>query len=345
MFHSYGQLCLILQRNTCSLERTQTLLLTGESGSGKSTNLSYLLDFLATKQECQHQHSLHQSCRSRRNSGRSSSGIPISTGPVGSYYQSTGSLHRYHQYSSGCGGGSGRTSSLSLTVPAVGGAPTVGSSSALAYSSLPNLALCLLQGNFLLNTFGNSKTSKNWDASRFGKLVQLQIDFLGNVCGGRIVTYQLEKWRILGPIGGGDCERNFHIFYILLAGADSSTLKSLRLNRNLENYAMLNVKNHSSFLNASQTSTPSAPFCPHDHYYHNKWTGGSKGLSCTSAYEGCFQLVKTTLSLVLPSTSKINSDHVFRMLAAILKLNNLTFAPVANIDGTEGCDVTSEQGN
>lgn len=345
-------MCLILQRNTSSLERTQTLLLTGESGSGKSTNLSYLLDFLATKQAEPSPLPQRETPRSRRNSGRSTSGAGSVSTRGGSYYLSTGSLHRhqhYHhqQHSTSCphynAGGSGRASSLSLTAPS--GESVRQTSAPASSSSTPNMALTILRGNFLLNAFGNCKTSKNGDASRFGKLVQLQVDFLGNVCGGRLLSYQLEKWRVQGPITGETCyERNFHIFYILLAGADSSTLKSLRLTRNLETYAMLNVKNHSSFLSASQT-TPSTPFCPHDHYYEVK---GSKGQSC---YEGCFQLIKTTLSSILSSgssasqtSSSITPDHVFRMLAAILKLNNLIFAPVANIDGTEGCDVTNEQG-
>ncbi|CAL8068334.1 unnamed protein product [Orchesella dallaii] len=322
--HIYGQLCLILQRNTSSLERTQTLLLTGESGSGKSTNLSYLLDFLVTKQEP----------RSRRpSSSRGYSNL------------STGSLHRQQACPySGTGSCSGRASSLSLSASATA-TPTptpLPLHHTAHHQNLPpqNMALSILQGNFLLNAFGNCKTSKNCDASRFGKLVQLQIDFLGNVCGGRILSYQLEKWRVQGPtVSGGSggeplFERNFHIFYILLVGADSSTLKSLKLTRNAETYAMLNVKNHSSFLNASQCH-PSTPFCPHDHYYHLR--GFKHG------YEGCFQLVKTTLTSVLAGSTSVTSDNVFRILAAILKLNNLVFAPVANIDGTEGCDVTNEQ--
>lgn len=301
---------------------------------------------------------------------------------------STGSLHRHHHqvHISTCphyqppqqqqqyyyqfppSGGSGRASSLSLTAPSQSQSATAGGGAGTTSTGIPNMALTLLQGNFLLNAFGNCKTSKNSDASRFGKLVQLQIDFLGNVCGGRILTYQLEKWRVQGPIqnSGGPSpsstdpllsttagvptssnppphyERNFHIFYILLAGADSSTLKALRLTRNLETYTMLNVRNHSSFLSTSQTN-PSTPFCPHDHYYQKK--GSRQGSSC---YEGCFQLIKNTLASVLSSSSSssssISADHVFRILAAILKLNNLVFAPVANIDGTEGCDVTNEQG-
>ncbi len=76
--------------------------------------------------------------------------------------------------------------------------------------------------NPLLEAFGNAKTVRNDNSSRFGKFTRLQIavdDSNSAVCrmiGSRSSTYLLEKSRVVFHEPG---ERSFHIFYQLLAGA------------------------------------------------------------------------------------------------------------------------------
>ncbi|XP_068177736.1 myosin-10 isoform X1 [Antennarius striatus] len=93
----------------------------------------------------------------------------------------------------------------------------------------------LLQANPILESFGNAKTVKNDNSSRFGKFIRINFDVTGYIVGANIETYLLEKSR---AIRQAKDERTFHVFYQLLAGAGEH-LKSDLLLEGFNNYRFL----------------------------------------------------------------------------------------------------------
>ena len=80
----------------------------------------------------------------------------------------------------------------------------------------------VLQSNPILEAFGNAKTVRNDNSSRFGKFVELHFNRSGNLIGGFLRTYLLEKVRIVGQQVG---ERNYHIFYQIAKGGKDEESK------------------------------------------------------------------------------------------------------------------------
>jgi Myosin head (motor domain) len=89
------------------------------------------------------------------------------------------------------------------------------------------LSVCLqvLESNPLLEAFGNAKTSRNDNSSRFGKFVEIYFDVSGRVSGAFISTYLLERSRVVSVASP---ERSYHIFYQLCAGASPDQRQRLR---------------------------------------------------------------------------------------------------------------------
>lgn len=80
---------------------------------------------------------------------------------------------------------------------------------------------------FVLESFGSARTLFNTNASRYGKYTELQFTERGRLCGVKTIDYYLERNRVSAVPSG---ERNFHIFYYLMAGASAEERQHMHLN-------------------------------------------------------------------------------------------------------------------
>ncbi|KAF9792463.1 P-loop containing nucleoside triphosphate hydrolase protein [Thelephora terrestris] len=161
----------------------------------------------------------------------------------------------------------------------------------------------ILATNPVLESFGNAKTTRNDNSSRFGKYIQILFDGKQEICGARIRTYLLERSRVVfQPL----TERNYHIFYQLCAGAPLKERKDLNLDTDITKFHYLKQ--------GGPTSTP------------------INGVD--DAEE--FRQTQHALSTIGISVEK--QWAVFKLLSALLHLGNIKITAMRNdaaIDDTD----------
>nr|XP_018907050.1 PREDICTED: unconventional myosin-Ia isoform X2 [Bemisia tabaci] len=167
----------------------------------------------------------------------------------------------------------------------------------------------LTSSSLILEGFGNAKTMLNDNASRFGEYLEVEFNHCGEPVGGTITNYLLEKSRVTQHAQG---ERNFHIFYQLLTGADIQLLKLLKIQRNVESYSLL------------RCSKNCFTECHLEHIND----------------KSDFLTTKRAMENLGLSSEEIVS--ILRIVASVLKLGNLVFIPSNSIDGTETCTISND---
>lgn len=99
---------------------------------------------------------------------------------------------------------------------------------------LSNLSEQILRANPILEAFGNAQTVRNNNSSRFGKFIRIEFSRAGHIAGAYIDWYLLEKSRVVRLNSN---ERNYHVFYQLLRGADSQMKQAFFLdNKDTEDF-------------------------------------------------------------------------------------------------------------
>ncbi|KAF2637856.1 myosin-2 [Massarina eburnea CBS 473.64] len=146
-------------------EKNQTIVVSGESGAGKTVSAKYIMRYFATRE-------------SPDNPGRRR----------------------------------GKTDSMSETEEQI------------------------LATNPIMEAFGNAKTTRNDNSSRFGKYIEIMFNKQTDIIGAKIRTYLLERSRLVfQPLK----ERNYHVFYQLIKGATDAERSEFAL-KGVEDYTYLN---------------------------------------------------------------------------------------------------------
>ena len=125
--------------------------------------------------------------------------------------------------------------------------PDKGDSGGRRESIGSDLATAILQANPVLEAFGNAKTSRNNNSSRFGKFVKLAMSEKGAVLGAVTVQYLLEKSRVPFQSKG---ERNYHVFYQVVCGYPKPA--DLSLQKGCEGFHYLKQSGTTSIPGASR---------------------------------------------------------------------------------------------
>ncbi|XP_065090269.1 myosin heavy chain, muscle isoform X30 [Ochlerotatus camptorhynchus] len=112
---------------------------------------------------------------------------------------------------------------------------TIGASSKKEESTEKKASLedQVVQTNPVLEAYGNAKTVRNDNSSRFGKFIRIHFTGSGKLAGADIETYLLEKARVISQ---QTLERSYHIFYQMMSGSVKGLKEKCLLSNNIHDY-------------------------------------------------------------------------------------------------------------
>ncbi|KTG31932.1 hypothetical protein cypCar_00021124 [Cyprinus carpio] len=163
----------------------------------------------------------------------------------------------------------------------------------------------IIQANPALEAFGNAKTIRNDNSSRFGKFIRIHFDTRGKLASADIETYLLEKSRVTFQL---KAERDYHIFYQILSNKKPEILEMLLVTANPYDYA---------FISQGETTVPSI--------------------------DDTEELLATDNAFDVLGFTQDEKNSVYKLTGAIMHYGNMKFKQKqreeqAEADGTEDAD-------
>ncbi|PNJ51685.1 unconventional myosin-VI isoform X5 [Pongo pygmaeus] len=186
----------------------------------------------------------------------------------------------------------------------------------------------IVEANPLLEAFGNAKTVRNNNSSRFGKFVEIHFNEKSSVVGGFVSHYLLEKSRICVQ---GKEERNYHIFYRLCAGASEDIREKLHLS-SPDNFRYLNRGCTRYFANKETDKqilqNRKSPEC---------LKAGSMKDPLLDDHGDFIRMCTAMKKIGLDDEEKLD---LFRVVAGVLHLGNIDFEEAGSTSG--GCNLKNK---
>ncbi|CAK9003657.1 Myosin-I heavy chain (Class VII unconventional myosin) (DdMVII) (DdM7) [Durusdinium trenchii] len=202
--------------------------------------------------------------------------------------------------------GAGKTEATKLFLQYIGEKSSgSGSGSRAAKSSV--LQEQILEANPLMEAFGNAKTVRNDNSSRFGKLIEVQMDNKrGNIVGGSITQYLLEKSRLVQQ---AENERNYHVFYQICAAASMDPAMNAKF----------------ELVEADQ------------YFYLNQSKG--KAATMVPGLNDAHEWENTVTAMEVLGMSAEQREDIVRTLAGILHLGNVRFSGSEDKSSVENAEM------
>ncbi|XP_061610261.1 myosin VIa isoform X1 [Phyllopteryx taeniolatus] len=188
----------------------------------------------------------------------------------------------------------------------------------------------IVEANPLLEAFGNAKTVRNNNSSRFGKFVEIHFNEKNTVVGGFVSHYLLEKSRICRQSAE---ERNYHIFYRLCAGAPDD----IRLKFHLSSPDMFRYLNRGCTRFFASKETDKQILENRKSSEHVK----AGPLKDPLLDDHCdFQRMLVAMKKI--GLGDVEKLELFRVVAGVLHLGNVDFEEAGSTSG--GCSIKKQSG-
>ncbi|KAM9974680.1 hypothetical protein ACTFIW_008142 [Dictyostelium discoideum] len=175
-----------------------------------------------------------------------------------------------------------------------------------------NIETQVIKSTPILEAFGNSKTLRNDNSSRFGKFIEIHFDKIkGTIVGAKLETYLLEKSRIVKP---PENERGYHIFYQLIKGFNNSCCLNIINNNN-------NKDEDSSSSNNNIDDLKSLLKCKASDFNYLI----SSGCDSIDGVDDSQVFIKTENALKVMGLSNDELIGIYKILLSILHIGNIEF--------------------